>query len=48
MDKTDFELAAESDLGKEIMEAGDAAIMEAVLTPNSTAEGKTARRLNLR
>ena len=48
VDTHDFELVADQEVGLEMMEDEEAHIIEAVITPNSIMQGRTARGLNLR
>ena len=48
VDTHDFELVADQEVGLEMMEDEEARVIEAVITPNSIMQGRTARSLNLR
>jgi di/tricarboxylate transporter len=48
VDTNDFELVADQEVGLEMMENEEARVIEAVITPNSIMQGRTARGLNLR
>ncbi len=48
VDTDDFELVADREVGLEMMEDEETRIIEAVITPSSIMQGRTARGLNLR